>query len=112
MQKKQTSVSYSSLESEIIALDAGLRIDGLPALDLWDVVKEVLRSPNNTKTSIKLVSGNRHETGDCSRNPSKVKPKGHRDVLQLSQLNCGLVNAHSCQGESQLFIFEDNEAAI
>ena len=41
MYKKQTSVSHSSTESEIISLDAGLRIDGLLALDLWDVVMEV-----------------------------------------------------------------------
>ena len=33
MCKKQTSVSYSSTESEIISLDTGLRLDGLPALE-------------------------------------------------------------------------------
>ena len=38
MCKKQTSVSYSSTESEIISLDAGLRVDGIPALDLWDLI--------------------------------------------------------------------------
>ena len=32
--KKQASVSHSSTESEIISLDAGLRMDGIPALDL------------------------------------------------------------------------------
>ena len=35
MCKKQTSVSHSSTESEVISLDAGLRMDGLLALDLW-----------------------------------------------------------------------------
>ena len=35
MCKKQTSVSHSSTESEIISLDAGLRLDGIPALNLW-----------------------------------------------------------------------------
>ena len=35
MCKKQTSVSHSSTESEIISLDAGLRLDGILALDLW-----------------------------------------------------------------------------
>ena len=34
--KKQTSVSHSSTEAEIISLDAGLRMDGIPALDLWE----------------------------------------------------------------------------
>ena len=42
MCEKQTSVSHSSTESELISLDAGSRMDGLLALDLWDVVIEVL----------------------------------------------------------------------
>ena len=48
MCKKQSSLSQSSTESESISLDAGLRMDGLPALDLWDILIEVLRSTNNT----------------------------------------------------------------
>ena len=48
MCKTQNSVSHSSTESEIISLDAGLRMDGLPALDLWDIVIEVLNSTNST----------------------------------------------------------------
>ena len=40
--KKQTSVSHSSTESEIISLDAGLRLDGIPVLDLWDLIVSVL----------------------------------------------------------------------
>ena len=35
MCKTQTSLSHSSTESEIISLDAGLRMDGSLALDLW-----------------------------------------------------------------------------
>ena len=42
MCKKQTLVSHSSTESEIISLDAGLRMDGIPALDLWDLIVAVL----------------------------------------------------------------------
>ena len=53
MCKKQTSVSHSSTESEIISLDAGLRMGGLPALDLWDTVIEVLRT---TKDDIQPVT--------------------------------------------------------
>ena len=37
MCKKQTSVSHSSTESEIISLDTGLRLDGLLALELCDL---------------------------------------------------------------------------
>ena len=42
MRKKQTAVSHSSTESEIISLDTGLRLDGLPALELWDLIVSVL----------------------------------------------------------------------
>ena len=42
MRKKRTAVSHSSTESEIISLDNGLRIDGLPALELWDLIVSVL----------------------------------------------------------------------
>ena len=48
MCKKQTSVSQSSTESEIISLDAGLRLDGIPALDLWDLIFAVLGNPNQS----------------------------------------------------------------
>ena len=41
MCKKQTSVSHSSRESEIISLDTGLRLDVIPALDLWDLIVSV-----------------------------------------------------------------------
>ena len=41
MCKKQTSVSHSSTESEIISLDTGLRLDCLPALELWDLIVSV-----------------------------------------------------------------------
>ena len=48
MCKKQTSVSHSSKESEIISLDAGLRLNGIPALDLWDLIVSVLGNMTQT----------------------------------------------------------------
>ena len=41
MCKKQTAVSHSSTEAEIISLNAGLSLDGIPALDLWDLIVSV-----------------------------------------------------------------------
>ena len=49
MCKKQTSVSHSSTESEIISLDAGLRLDGIPALDSWDLIVAVLHGNTNQR---------------------------------------------------------------
>ena len=40
--KKQAAVSHNFTGSEVISLDAGLRMDGIPALNFWDMVFEVL----------------------------------------------------------------------
>ena len=58
MCKKQTSVSHSSTEAEIVSLDAGLRMDGIPALTLWDLVIEVFHSvPNRTEGPKRELAG-------------------------------------------------------
>ena len=56
VQEKQTSVSHSSTESEIVSLDAGLRMDGILALGSWDVVIEVLHSSNNVPPTQKILT--------------------------------------------------------
>ena len=112
MCKKQTSVSHSSTESEIISFDAGLRMDGLLALALWYVVIEVLSSTKSTKTPIIPASSNRCETGTYSRNTPTSKGKGNRDLDQLSNVDYVPTNTHASQGKSQLYSFEDSEAVI
>ena len=47
--KKQTAVSHSSAEAEIVALDAALRTEGIPAIMLWELMLEVYGKPDNTK---------------------------------------------------------------
>ena len=49
MCKKQTSVSHSSTESEVIPLDAGLWLDGIPALDWRDLIVAVLGNTNQNR---------------------------------------------------------------
>ena len=51
MCKKQTSVSHSSTESEIMSLDAGLRLDGITALDSWDLIVAVLGNTNQSNNA-------------------------------------------------------------
>ena len=72
MCKKQTSVSHSSTEAEIISLGAGLRMDGIPALTLWDLVIEAFHSvPNRTDGPKREPRGN----------PSAVvKPNMHNSI--------------------------------
>ena len=82
-------------------------MDGSLAVDFRDVVIEVLRSSNSTKASTNPAAG------ICSRRDTpKPKQKGNRDVDQLSPVDCVTTNANSSQDESQLHIFEDNEAVI
>ena len=75
MCQKQTSVSHSSTESEIISLDAGLRLDGIPALDFWDLIVLVL---GNTTQSHK-------EEGDQLMNKREVRSKSHTIQRKQSQ---------------------------
>ena len=67
MCKKQTSVSHSSTESEIISLDAGLRLDGIPALEFMGSDcfspsrKHVLRTMiKNGETRVNLQRDKNH----------------------------------------------------
>ena len=45
MCQKQASVSHIYRESEVISLDAGQRMDGLLALDIWDIAIEYYEQP-------------------------------------------------------------------
>ena len=76
MCKKQTSVSHSSTEAEIISLDAGLRMDGIPALDLWNLVLKcsILPETNSMKPKVCLYSETCCLTPHQTSTP-KTKPR-------------------------------------
>ena len=69
-------------------------MDGILALDLWDVVIEVLHAGNCVRDNVHNI---------------RLKKEG---VDQLSNLGHVTTNAHDSQGTAQLHIFEDNEAVI
>ena len=95
MCKKQTSVSHSSTESEIISLDTGLRLDGLPALELWDLIVSVL--------------------GNVSRVPDNpVKPeidahkrqKSHSKIDAMKDIDLVPSNVQSANREALLYVLK------
>ena len=101
MCKKQTSVSHSSTESEIISLDTGLRLDGLPALELWDLIDSVL--------------GNVSHVSDRSEQPDNDVHKRHksqRKIDVMKDIDSVPSNVRSARPEALLYVFEDNEAVI
>ena len=77
MCKKQTSVSHSSTKAVIISLDAGLRMDGTPALDLWDLVIEVFHSsPNQTnQRKTKIMYEETRRVTSLQTSIPKTKPR-------------------------------------
>ena len=98
MCKKQTSVSHSSTESEIISLDTGLRLDGLPALELWDLIVSVF--------------GNISHISDRTGKPVNGKNKSHNKIDVMQDIDSVPSNVQSASQEALLYVFEDNEAVI
>ena len=98
MCKKQTSVSHSSTESEIISLDTGLRLDGLPALELWDLIVSVF--------------GNISHISDRTGQPVNGKNKSHNKIDVIQDIDSVPSNVQSASHEALLYVFEDNEAVI
>ena len=97
--KKQTAVSDSSTEADIISLDCGLRLEGIPTLNMWDIVIDVLeplaRSDPMTKRS---------------KHPEYKRKKNRRIIDALDDVP---PNAHVCsQRACWERVFEDNEAVI
>ena len=102
---------HSSTEAEIISLDAGLRLDGIPALDLWDLIVAVL--------------GNTHQIHKERRDPFMNRREVHLTphTIQKRKQSQGVINdvdhvdfipsnVNSSHQEALLYVFEHNEAVI
>ena len=101
MCKKQTSVSHSSTESEIISLDTGLRLDGLLDLELWDLIFSVLGNASHVPERSGQPDGDTHK---------RQKSQEKIDVIKC--IDSVLPNVQSKRQEALLYVFEDNEAVI
>ena len=98
--KKQGAVSHSSSEAEVISLDASLRTEGIPALLLWDLIREIFLAggdirPKKTRQTPKYVTAGtdplKSILHDVDYVPSNLPPS---------------------KGGGQLIILEDNDAVI
>ena len=111
MCKKQTSVSHSSTEAQMISLDAGSRMDGTPTLDLWDSVIEVFHSSSNDTNKAK----GRESQGNLSRNTTlHIENQNQTKHVNLDLNNVDRVssNVRSSRFGAVLHVFEDSEAVI
>ena len=101
MCKKQTAVSHSSTESEIISLDTRLRLNGLPALELWDLIVSVFGN----------ISHISDRTGKPDSDVHK-RHKSHKKIDVMKDIDSVPSNVQSARQEALLYVFEDNEAVI
>ena len=95
MCKKQTSVSHSSTESEIFSLDAGLRLDSIPALDLWDLIVAVLHGNTHQSSQERrdLCTNLREVRAAPHKLPKRKKFHGMIDDLNIDDFISS--NVHS-----------------
>ena len=99
--KKQGAVSHSSTEAEVIALEAATRMEGLPALMLWDNMLQVF---SGKKTSDNAASKPDKAGGDPTRK---------RTVTQfLSNIDEVPKTVPEPCAKAILQLMEDNEAVI
>ena len=102
MCKKQTAVSHSSTESEITPLDTGLRLDELPALELWDLIVSVL--------------GNVSRVSDGSGKPEcdvhKHHHKSHTKIDVMKDIDSVPSNVQSARQEALLYLSETMKMII
>ena len=102
--KRQTAVSHSSTEAEVISLDAALRMEGLPSLMLWELIMTVF-DPSLRETLVSPSPPNtRYRKGARSALLSQIS-----DVGNLDYVPCTIPKS---LGIGKLVIFEDNDAVI
>ena len=102
MCKKQTSVSHSSKESEIISLDAGLRLDRIPALDLWDLIVAVLGNTNQSSKARGDLCTNQREVRSTPHTIHKRK-QSQRMINDLDNVGFTPSNVNSSRQEAFLY---------
>ena len=92
-------------QKSFISLDDGLRLNGIPALDLWDLIVLVLGSTtqNHDRTVKPVVCRDKkHAEGQQCRGTFNV----------LKNFDRVPSNVQFSHQEAVLYVFEDNEAVI
>ena len=92
MCKKQTAVAHSSGEAEVVSLDEGFRLEGLPAVQLWECVLESFPK-SEAQGNLKRIS--------AQGNLVRQRNTCHSSVSRLNETSF-----------AELYLFEDSEAVI
>ena len=88
-----------------------MRLDGIPALDVWDLIVVVLGNTNQSHKEQGDLFKNKREV--CSP-PHKIhkRKQSRRVINDLDNVDFIPSNVQSSHQEALLYVFEDNEAVI
>ena len=98
-------------ESEIISLNAGLRLHGIPALDSWDLIVEALGNTNQSNRTRRDLCPNQREVRST---PHTIQKRLQSQIVINDMDNVDFIpsNVNSSHQEALVYVFEDNEAVI
>ena len=86
-------------------------LDGITALDLWDLIVAVLGNTNQSNKERRDLLMNKREVRSTPHTIQKRK-KSHGVIDDLDNVDFSLSNVNSSRQEALLYVFEDNEAVI
>jgi len=99
MCKKQGAVSHSTAEAEVISLDAGMRLEGIPTLSLWSLVIDVFDPPADSQKPKELTIPER----------LSLRRQSHDMFGSVDFVPFSLPITY---GRANLYALEDNESVI
>ncbi len=114
--KKQGAISHSSTEAEIIALDAGLRMEGIPLVSLWELVIDTF-APEKKEAKPNWYAELNSENGprkEANQKPEReVASLTHSDPLNIDYVPPSIPDdSYLWKHRAKLVICEDNDAVI
>ena len=112
--KKQTAVSHSSTEAEVLSMDTAVRMEGLPALALMESIVEVFGPKLTDQQRTQLIQASPSPTASLRTTPMRGTRVFETPEEAISDLRVD-ETIHSVPialGRAKLYIFEDNEAVI
>ena len=90
--KRQTSLSQSTLEAELVAADFGLRTGGLPSLSLWSVIfphQPPLLLHEDNQALIRVVTTGKHPTMRYLARTHRVSVAWLHEVCKMKEIKIG-----------------------
>ena len=90
------------------SLDAGLRLDGIPALDLWDLIVAILGNTNPSNQARGDPFMNKREVRSTPHTIHKRK-QSRRVINDLDNVDFIPSNVNSSHQEALLYVFEETK---